>query len=181
MLSTSILPLPVAGPRKLTRKGRKRVKSRILTSTPVKEQLELAKKMKPVEKTKRKLISVESDDAEKIVADSNVADIPGADWLTELTEGEYVLVRFAGNKRTLYYVGQIECVDEETGECEAKFLKRCRDDETSGQPTFIFNPGDEGAFPKDDIVMRLPHPEVLGNTKRQKKYIFQKDLLKWMV
>jgi len=57
-----------------------------------------------------------------------------------------------------------------------KFLKRRRNDPTTGRPAVTFKFGDESSFSKHDIVKILPFREVTGTTKRQKKHVFSWDL-----
>ena len=61
-----------------------------------------------------------------------------------------------------------------TGEYERKFLKRGRNDPTTGRPAVIFKFGDECFFSKCDIVKILPFLEVTGTTKRQKNMYFHR-------
>ena len=56
--------------------------------------------------------------------------------------------------------GVVECVDNATGECKGKFLKKGGSDPETDQPTFMFKVGDECSFPKSDIAMILPYPKI---------------------
>ena len=37
-----------------------------------------------------------------------------------------------------FYIGLVECIDEETGNCEVNFLKKCKVNHITGQTMFIF-------------------------------------------
>ena len=72
-------------------------------------------------------------------------------------------------------------MDIDTGECEAKFFKKSKIDFATGQPTFIFNEGDECSFPESDIIKILPLPFITGITTRQKRFIFPIILDRWNI
>ena len=98
-------------------------------------------------------------------------------------QGDYVLVNFkpTGKVNPHFYIGLVESIDEETGECEANFLKKCKVNHMTGQPTFIFKEDDKSSFPESDIVKILPLPYVTGTTFRQKKFVFSINLNGWKV
>ena len=96
-----------------------------------------------------------------------------------MTKGDFVLVKFSGERKMHYYVGLVECLDDTKEECEGRFLKKGKIDEKSQQPTFTFNDGDECSFPKSDIIILLPHPIVIEETKRYKRYLFPLNLKAW--
>ena len=75
-------------------------------------------------------------------------------------QGDYVLVSFKLIKKSnpRFYIGLVESIDVETGECKAKFLKKCKVDYMTEQPTFIFKEDDECSFPESNIVKILPLP-----------------------
>ena len=95
--------------------------------------------------------------------------------------GDYVLVCFkpTGKANPRFYIGLVKSIDEETGECEAKFLKNCEVDPITGQPTFIFKKDDECSFPESDIIKILPLPYITRTTSRQKKFVFPINLNRW--
>ena len=77
---------------------------------------------------KRKLFYVDSSDEEP---EFNVQDLcdNSSEYSEEVVypvQGDYVLVSFkaTGKANSRYYICLVECIDEETGECEAKFLKK---------------------------------------------------------
>ncbi|KAK5855589.1 hypothetical protein PBY51_007253 [Eleginops maclovinus] len=72
-----------------------------------------------------------------------------------LKAGDYVVDRFAGKKRTHYYIGQVVKLDD--CEVEARFLPRIRSTHGSNRrPTFVFNEKDEAVLPRQDVLI-LPH------------------------
>ena len=97
--------------------------------------------------------------------------------------GDYVLVCFkpTGKANSRFYIGLVESIDDETSECEAKFLKKCKVDHITGKPRFIFKEDDECSFPESDIIKILPLPCVTGTTSRQKKFVFPINLNRWNV
>lgn len=128
-----IRPHPKAAPRKATQKGRQKGKSRILTDTPEKNEIELlksAKKVAPknesnlkkpkkekrkVDKVKRKVL-VESDSEESNYSIHDTDD-SCEDKISEISEEENVeyeigdFVIFIYEKE--YFVGQIKSLNEE--------------------------------------------------------------------
>ena len=97
--------------------------------------------------------------------------------------GDYVLVCFkpTGKANPRFYIGLVESIDEETGECEAKFSKKCKVDHITGKPTFIFKEDDECSFPESDIIKILALPYVTETTSRQNKFVFPINLNRWNV
>ena len=200
---SQVLPLPIAGPRKNTSRGRKRAKTRILTDTPEKdklaEQVAMSKqsqrkmkkktsteynKQKSKRSTKRRLELIESSESDECdfdisLHDKSEEDRPISDLEVHVTVGDFVLVKFSGERKMHYYVGLVECLDDTKEECEGRFLKKEKMDEESQQPTFTLNDGDECSFPKSDIIILLPHRIVIEETKRYKRYLFLFNLKAW--
>ena len=152
MSPSKILPVPCAGSRKLTASGQKREKTTILTDTPEKNQLRIHNILKktikkaPLNK-KRKLFHENSSDEEPELNVQDLCDDSSdcSEKLVHPVPGIYVLVCFkpTGKANSRFYIGLVESIDEETGECEAKFSKKCKVDHITGQPTFIFKEYDE--------------------------------------
>ena len=111
--------------------------------------------------------------------DESEEDRPISDLEVHVTEGDFVLVKFSGERKMHYYVGLVECLDDAKEKCEGRFLKKGKIDEESQQPTFTFNDGDERSFPKSDIIIFLLHPIVIEETKRYKRCLFPFNLKAW--
>ena len=91
-------------------------------------------KEKPIKKAplnkKRKLFDENSSDEEQEPNVQNLCD-DSSDCSEEVVypvPGDYVLVSFkpTGKENPRFYIGLVESIDEETGECEAKFLKSAK-------------------------------------------------------
>ncbi|KAK9739239.1 hypothetical protein QE152_g9187 [Popillia japonica] len=182
------------------RKGKKQAKSTALTDTPNKEEIELAhgqkiqkirlREMKQRQKEhkpnktaqqmknnlKRKLFiissSSESDvELEKICNDSTDDSITEEKVPNEsLSEGNFVLVKFPTKKSIRFYVAKI--VNIENLDYYLTYL-------TKGLGrTFTYpEKKDDDVKEREDIVMELPKPEILGGTERAfKKFKFNVDL-----
>jgi hypothetical protein len=142
----ALLPIPKAGPRKASNKGHKKGKSKILTSTPVRKELEeeaANKKRKasktgnhrPVKKTLFKpppkntsppaapetSTPSESSDSD-VELELNDSDHSNVDDDTEYIEGDFVVVCVKGKDRTLHYIARIDVLDDEG--FEGIFLKK---------------------------------------------------------
>ena len=191
VLPSEILSISRAGPRKLTASGRKRGKTTILTDIPEKKPSRIHNILKeklikkaPLNKIKKLFHENSSDEEPEL----NVEDLcdDSSDYSEKLVHpvpGDYVLVSFkpTGKANPSFYIGLVKSIGEETGECKAKFLKKCKIDHTTGQPTFIFKEDDECSFPESDIGKILPLPCVTGTTSRQKKFVFPIILNYWNV
>lgn len=134
-----VIPFPKAQPRKQT--SRKRGKSLILTSTPVKLNIEMEKQAKtkvsqqPKQK-RRLLVSSSSSDEENeptLNDDDDISDWFGPDSGSEDNEGEFleenpmvtlndwVLVEFPAKRNKIFYVGQVTATQPKL---MVNFLKR---------------------------------------------------------
>lgn len=75
---------------------------------------------------------------------------------------DFILVKFSTKKNHIYYVGQtIKVLDDK--DVEVSFLRKSKKNNNFTFP----DAKDIGAVAKDNIVMVLPKPSVLGKTKRQ--------------
>ncbi|XP_041377445.1 uncharacterized protein LOC121389863 [Gigantopelta aegis] len=194
-----IVPLPKAGPRKVTNRGRKRGDTKILTNTPVRNSIAEAlaasqtnkrKAKQPVKpKARKKLFkskakkcqtpstsSEESGSDDVKFTESGDSDVDDLDC--EIIEGDFAVVKFESAKsRIVHYIARIDVIDGNV--CEGVFLKR----EFSRQqttPTFCINNNDNASFPKNDIIKKLPAPKQLGGTARRAgKFSFPCDFTLW--
>ncbi|KAK6168029.1 hypothetical protein SNE40_004071 [Patella caerulea] len=193
-----IVPLPRAGPRKATNRGRKRGDTKILTDTPVRNSIadalaaRHAKKRKvnpPVKQGAKKSLfktrarksptpssSSESDTEDVPFMESSESDADEPDY--EVVEGDFAVVKFVSAKsRIVHYIARVDIIDGD--ECEGVFLQR-EFNRNQTMPTFMINNKDEGAFPKTDIVKKLPDPIQLGGTAhRPGKLTFPCDFTRW--
>ena len=138
------MPYPKVAPRVQSSRGRKRGRSRILTDTPEKaeiEELALKKKAKEaainkkrdeklqkLRNTKLLFISTdeEEDDLPSLLDSSGGSDFLSDDEVIDDTDPEpddYVLVKFPHKKKTVkFYVGKVLCVKRNA--LKVKFLRR---------------------------------------------------------
>lgn len=179
-----VKPYPKYAPKTGTRRGRKRGRSKILTETPEKnliesEYLERERKKK-APTIKKKIYDSESEPEiqENIVDDEESDDVSEFDQeksdteffesmepiidpdtgRRNLTQGDFVLVRFATKKVLKHYVGKIlEVIDD----CyEINFLRYKKG-------KFIYPQAqDISTVDLEDIVMKLPFPKKFEGTAR---------------
>lgn len=185
-------PFPKAAPRVTTSRGRKCGKSRVLTETPEKLELEKeyearqAKKAK-VQKVTKKIIpessSSEEEEDEMNLNDDSSDDV---DWPTRVEErevshdvispGEFWLTKLEGKKLTYYYIAEVvEIVDKDF---KIKYLKKIN------QSTNKFLHESEKIFSitNEDFVMKLPAPtSVGGSARREMQLAFSVDLSSYKV
>lgn len=182
MLSPSdIRPFPKAGPRKLSKKGRRRGRTKILTDTPEKEEIErqATQKRKKLKIKKRKLIVDDSTDEETVMSlhDDSEDDIEEKQDPEEIRElnwdinpleniglNDFVLVRFLTKKSKVSYVGRVEG-KEETGEFNILFMRK------NEKGNFFFpQEVDSSLTEREDIITKLPPPMMVGGTSRAQCY-----------
>jgi len=193
-------PIPKAEARKKTSKGRKRGKTKILTDTPVRDEIASTIKTKPKEKkassepAAKKHLFNESDanvdEAEETAAaagsDSSLSESDlelddesddGIDEM-EIMEGDFVVVKVAGKSRIVHYIARIDVIADK--EYEGIFLQKVPGRVDSEETTFVPNPADEACFPEEDIVYKLPQPRSAGGSRRRNGHlVFKCNLDKW--
>ena len=178
-------PYGKAPPRKSGTK-RKCGKTLVLTDTPVKESLiaEMNEKRNSEQKGKTKMKIVregegdseedfdkEADFAKKLRDDDASGDEilgeddgrlvvdPCADVGNNVSEGEYVLVKFAGKTKVSHFVGVVISTDGFFS--TVSFFKK------ASETSFVKpDPADISDVDNNDIVMILPPPQKSGGTKR---------------
>jgi len=196
----ALLPIPKADARKKTSKGRKRGRTKILTNTPVREEIASAIKMKQKKKTtsneptaKKSLFNKSDahiDEAEEIDAaassDSSQSesdlelDDESDDAIDEMDmmEGDFVVVKVAGKSRFVHYIARIDVIDGK--EYEGVFLQKVPGRVDSEDTTFVPNSADEACFTEEDIVYKLPQPKSVGGSRRRSGHlVFKCKLDKW--
>lgn len=193
----SVRPFKKAQPRKKNG-GRKCGRTRILTDTPEKAEIEEASRKKSQPKTKkgipqakkRKTVLVQQlaeseddSDSDTVVPldDSDEFEeesFPDCEEDREPTIGDYVVVEYASKRSRCFYAGKIIKLDQEAGTAETKFLRRCQVKKDCTRMTFVY-PDEEEVSTHDmaSICLKLPEPQMSGGTRRcQKKLIFPIDL-----
>ena len=114
--------------------------------------------------------SSDSEDFEDGTTDSGPPEI-----------GDFVIVRFHGRTRDCYYIGEIDGINED-GEYEAIFLRKAPGSSHDERIFFLYKLDDECAFPKEDVVKKLPSPTTVGGTARcQKRFTFPCSLDEWNI
>nr|CAD7256100.1 unnamed protein product [Timema shepardi] len=179
-----VRPYPKAAPRCLQR-PRKKVKSRILTESPVKNKIEeetlarasrkekscssrpkVSLKQKELFMKKRLVYSSSDSDGEFSVQDSSDEETLH-DLITverndteEIVVDDFVLTEFATKKTKVLYVGHVEEVNGHT--YKIRFMRRFRQTWKFTYP----ETEDISEMERSDIVMKLPQPESSGGTAR---------------
>lgn len=189
-----VCPYPKAAPRQESKKGRKPGKTQILTSTPVKNEIELAAvekrnkeenktskkdKLKIAEKTrsvKRKLPQLEESSEEEILSlhdsdsSSGWTELEDFDEEEPIVEGCHVVVKIHGerNDSARNYVCKI--LELKKSGYNVKFLKK------NGLTSRFINTDEVAFVPENDIVGRLPKPRVDFRSRFKDMLYFDEDL-----
>lgn len=174
-----IRPLPKAGPRKITNRGRKKGKSVILTSTPIKEELEsLARQRnlkkqksekKLVDKVKRQVLQESSSESEAEISFCDSSDGIGLEeeeGTEDVTEGDFLIVRVPGKtiNNSRNYIARV--TEKQMDGYAVLFYKR-----VVSTTKFVPSEGDEGFMSKRDIITALPTP-ISSSRARYKNMIW---------
>ena len=123
---SQILPIPKAVARKNTQKGgRKRASSRVLTSTPVRDEIVVNKtnRQTKIKKTKKSLFCKVSSDSESEVELVLESDTCTEESNDEIIEGDFVVVKVEEKSREVRYIVQVELLTEIS--LNVFFLKKC--------------------------------------------------------
>lgn len=193
-------PVPKAEARKKTSKGWKRGRTKILTDTPVRDEIASAIKMTSEKKTTSREPAAKKNLFHKSDADVNEAeetdsaagsnsslsesdlelDDESDDAVDEMDimEGDFVVIRLAGKSRVVHYIARIDVNDGK--EYEGIFLQKVPSRVDSEETTFVPNPDDEACFPVEDIVYKLPQPKSAGGSRRRSGHlVFKCKMDKW--
>jgi hypothetical protein len=155
LMPQDVVPFPKCSPRKSTKRGGgKRRYSSILTDSPVKAALF------PSSKTTEKELCDDDSDADDWIPEEE-HDIDEELLATDqVAEGDYVLVRFATKKTSVYYAGRVQELAED--HIMVKFLRRVRQTQQ-----FVFPDEDDTSnVSREDIFWKLPSPSSAIGTKR---------------
>ncbi|CAE1240094.1 unnamed protein product [Acanthosepion pharaonis] len=161
---SAIYPFPRAEPRK-TKGGRKKRATKILTDTPVRDELAAEKaKVKPTKDIKKKLFrqtsqkttaNVTSDDDSDDEDCESMAmnDSDDDDVSDDELRGDFMVVSVNGKKTTRRYIARVNVIDGD--ELEGVFLKRILGRKPmDGRQAFIIDPDDEVSLDRQDIVKK---------------------------
>ena len=181
---SQILPIPKAAARKNTQKGgRKRASSRVLTSTPVRDEIVVNKtnrqtKIKKTKKARKSLFCKVSSDSQsevELVLKSGTCTEESDD---EVIEGDFVVVKVEGKSRKVRYIAKVDTVDGD--EFEGTFLKKVP--QIVGHvAVFIINKTDIAAFQRNDVIVKLPKPvKNTGSTRKCNQLVFPVDITHWL-
>lgn len=179
-------PFPKAPERKKSG-GRPKGKSRILTDTPEKEELEQKRNLKGIKTVKRQLVNkvkvtkkkeeLDSSEGESLPSlssseDETLEEIISKDkgWMEintlqqmnqndEICRGDFVLIKLAGKKTVKYFIGEILNIGDNN---EIRYLRRIK--ETN---KFVNDSVDSYDFSPADVICKLPPPERTKGTARQ--------------
>ena len=174
----------VSPSRKNTRKGgRKRASSRVLTSTPVRDEIVVNKtnRQTKIEKTKKARkslfckVSSDSESEVELMLESDTCT-EGSD--DEVIEGDFVVVKVEGKSREVRYIAQVDTIDGDV--FAGTFLKKVP--QIVGHvPVFIINKTDIAAFQRNDVIAKLPEPvKNTGSTKKCNQLVFPVDITHWL-
>ena len=179
-----ILPILKAAARKNTRKGgRNRASLRVLTSTPVRDEIVVNKtnrqtKIKKTKKAKKSLFCKVSSDSPSKVELVLENDTCTEESHNEVIEGDFVVVKVGGKFREVRYIAQVNTTDGD--EFEGTFLKKVP--QIVGHvPVFIINKTDIAASQRNDVVVKLPEPVTnTGSTRKCNQLVFPVDITHWL-
>lgn len=179
----AVRPYPKAKPRQNKAKCKKG-RSRILTSSPEKSLIEAktiagltkkSQKSSPLVKqtTSRKNIIVDtssSDEDDKFsLHDESEYEVIESDeqeditlLLDDLKPNDFVLVQFATKKTIVHYIGLIELQLEDKTEFSIRFLRK----KENCYKFFFPDISDVSVVNFEDIVRKLPQPDITGGTSR---------------
>ena len=182
-----IRPYPKAEPRKsgLSKNGRKKGRTRILTDSPEKREIELQtnkRKQKTTRKPqkKKKLQIDESTDEETCISVHDTSDdsietnvnihenIQEIDWKTDKPNiglNDFVLVKFLTKKSVVYYVGRVESKEDDMQNFKIMYMRK----NEKGNFTFP-QETDCSIVDKDDIIAKLHPSTMVGGTSRAQAY-----------
>lgn len=184
-----IRPLPKLGPKKnSTARGRKKGKTVILTSTPVKEELEAAayqrelKKFRSLEKAKvakRKVLDSSSESEEEVQFCESSDEFELSDDCNEsenIEEGKFIVVKVCGKTvaSTRNYVAKV--LAQYNDGYNVHFYKR-----VISTTKFIPSEDDEGFVSKNEIVAVLPQPIYGSRARYQDMIWFTVDMSSYSV
>lgn len=179
-----IRPFPKAGPRLVSGRGRRKPgRSRVLTETPEKQEIEkehekrLVRKRERVQNVTRKIVeeSSTSSSDEEIGglkgSDSNELDWPPIVDTDEendahnanekIVKGDFWLTKLDGKKKTHYYLAEV--VDSEKEEFTVKYLKKVK----GAGNKFVYENQKTYEVLERDFIVKLPKPTSVGGSARQ--------------
>lgn len=199
-----VLPLPKAGPRKINRRGRKKLKSAILTDTPIKRDIEeelklreekkqrkesgnkkLVTKLTKVQKVKRKVLassSSSSDDSELSFRESDDSVNELEEDYQELTPantnnlqiGKFVLAAFKGGRR-LSSLYKYLCVVNSVDHNDGEYRVTSLKCTNESKKIFSMVETDTSDVMFEEIIGIVPDPNVILKGERV-YYAFQKPI-----
>ena len=190
-----VRPFPKAPPRK-TQGGRKKGKSAVLTSTPIRDEVAGREKTKdskkpPKEKRARKRLQTPPPDSDSEEVDENAitqeeSDLPDEEdesladnfSFADIKINDYVLVMYEELSTSKYFAGKVYEINESEETFEITYLAK---QPSKDVPLFAFpDTEDTDTVTFDQIVSKLPSPLPTGGTKRAAKWMkFDFDLKKY--
>ena len=179
---SDILPFQKAGPRRQRTLNRRKGSTRIMTDTPVRDEIAAAsnarakKRAKPVSfsikrnlfKEPRELVhndtsSSESESLDYLNDDSDSVDEDEADQ--EIIERDFVVVKVHWKSSMRHYIARVDAFDGD--EFEAVFLRRVLSlNDFDFGATFVINEDDEALWLRQGIAKKLPNPKFIGTSRR---------------
>ena len=198
MSPVAILPVPKTGPRKRTSQKRKRGSTKILTDTPIRDEiartLEKAQKKTTETKARKALFQKrrkqgrKEPDPDDLSSSSSSSEPEGefeeesdeetSDEEMEIIEGDFVVVSLAGKARVRNFIARVDVVDGD--DYEGIFLRKVSARVDCEDTIFVANTDDTASFAREDIVHKLPQPRIVGGSARRCcQLLFKCSLSKW--
>lgn len=168
-------PFPKAGPRK-SLGGRRRAKSRILTSAPIKRAIELEheerKRWNEIKMQKTKHPRIQKNKKKDVLSSTEESDIDSPSTCSDegieefergnnhYIVGDFTVVKFTTKKDFCYFVGRVTR-ELENDEYEVTFLRRCEQ-----SYTFVYPDNEDSSVVYLTDMTKLPCPMSSGGTER---------------
>ena len=174
------MPLPKAGPRKTTNRGRKRGSTRIITDTPVRNEIaeatlnkthrkrnppkakKLFVKWKNVKKIETSSSDSDSDINMGLLSGNNDSEI--SDDEIEVAEGDFLIVKVSTKPHFVHYVARIDSIDEP--DYERVFLRSVIRQNDKRWFTFEISSNNKASWAKSGVIRKLPFPTIVDTSKK---------------
>ena len=160
-------------------KRRKKGSSKILTNTPVRNQImqsaqEKKKQEESSEETatgKKNLFAQGRHDKTSSESECEVHLDDNSDDCFEdedCIEGDFAIVKVNGKGRVKHFIACIDAIDDEDQSYEGVFLKETASKTGKDNPIFVV---DEASFPKSDVILKLPASKFIGGSARRNGHL----------
>ena len=189
---SSLCPIPQAQPKNKRVTKRKKGSTRVLTSTPVRNTIAACLEQRlNKNKTASKSLSQVKRQSRAPCEETCLRQTSEIELMNEssdnstnidfdITEGDFVVARVTGKARIVNYIARIDVISGDEYECA--YLKRVASKVDSNRPSFIVNSDDFAIIAKDDVIQKLPRPNVtVGSVRQSTKLTFNCNLGKFSI